>query len=112
MPTLEELRYRRQTLFTGLLKAQEPSPDAAHPVRRQAHWPSSCVHATARQRFWRHCGVNRRQAHHRYDVSCAADATIHASSLWKMSLCAPDGGSPLMTTSEESMLRIAPLAKG
>jgi hypothetical protein len=48
----------------------------------------------------------------RQAVSCAADATIQANSLWKMSLCAPEGGSPFLTTSEESMLRIAPLAKG
>ena len=48
----------------------------------------------------------------RQAVSFAADATIQASSSWKMSLCAPEGGSPSLTTSEESMLRIAPSAKG
>ncbi len=45
-------------------------------------------------------------------VSCAAEATIQASSLWKISLCAPEGGSPSLTTAEESTLRIAALTKG
>jgi hypothetical protein len=48
----------------------------------------------------------------RQTVNFAADATIQASSLWKMSLCAPEGGSPFLTTADESMLRIAALAKG
>jgi hypothetical protein len=45
-------------------------------------------------------------------VKFAADATIQASSSWNMSLCAPEGGSPFLTTADESMLRIAALANG
>jgi hypothetical protein len=41
-----------------------------------------------------------------------AAAATQASSGWKMSLCAPDGESPAMTTSEESKLSISPALNG